>query len=367
MRVLYLGGFELPDKNAAAQRVVSNGMLLKDLGFEVTFVGVNKNGLASIDDYNGFRSESIIYPRNISEWFYNVTTFIKKEKLLSYNPDFVVLYNFPAIASLKILRYCHKHGIKVIHDLTEWEQTDGLVPRAIIKRIDTQLRMRYSMKKMDGVIAISKYLYNYYKDYTKTVQIPPTVDLDNPKWLRNRELKAEGSTTLVYAGSPGAGVKDRLDLIVDEVKKRDKFKLIVIGLTEKQYFESFNKQRSHYDNIIFKGRLPHKDTIREVCNADFQMLIRENTLKNKAGFPTKLAESIACGIPIIATIFSNITDYLKEGENCFFVNEQYSLGDILNRVGKMDKKKIIQMKQNCLNMRVFDYRTYKYEFEQLFK
>lgn len=36
-RVLYIGGFELPDKNAAAQRVLSIGKAYRLLGYDVLF------------------------------------------------------------------------------------------------------------------------------------------------------------------------------------------------------------------------------------------------------------------------------------------------------------------------------------------
>ena len=38
--ILYIGGFELPDKNAAAQRVVANGKLFTELGYSVYYIGV---------------------------------------------------------------------------------------------------------------------------------------------------------------------------------------------------------------------------------------------------------------------------------------------------------------------------------------
>ena len=40
--ILYVGGFELPDKNAAAHRVLSNGKILRDLGYKVVFIDVDK-------------------------------------------------------------------------------------------------------------------------------------------------------------------------------------------------------------------------------------------------------------------------------------------------------------------------------------
>src|SRR4051812_34882129 len=37
--VLYLGGFDLPDKNAAAHRAIGNSKALRDLGFRTILVG----------------------------------------------------------------------------------------------------------------------------------------------------------------------------------------------------------------------------------------------------------------------------------------------------------------------------------------
>ena len=40
--ILYVGGFELPDKNAAAHRVLSNGKAIRELGYDVVFVDIDK-------------------------------------------------------------------------------------------------------------------------------------------------------------------------------------------------------------------------------------------------------------------------------------------------------------------------------------
>ena len=39
MKILYIGRFELPDKEATANRVVANAKLLRDLGHEVVLAG----------------------------------------------------------------------------------------------------------------------------------------------------------------------------------------------------------------------------------------------------------------------------------------------------------------------------------------
>lgn len=365
-KILYLGGFELPDKNAAAQRVIANAKLLRDLRYEVAFMGVSKDIDNAPAQVYGFDSKPVKYPTTLSQWIHQILTFIDFEFIKSYKPDYVILYNFPSIASLRILKKCHKLGIKVIHDLTEWEEACGWTPREIIHRIDISLRMRYCMKKMDGVIAISRYLFDYYNKYTKCILVPPTVDLENTKFDRDRDLeKNTPGIRLVYAGSSGLS-KDRLDIIVNSVQHFPKIHLDVIGLNKEQYSKIYKISVPEMENVIFHRRISHQEAIKAVCNADFQMLIREDTLKNRAGFPTKFVESMSCCTPIIATKTSNICDYLEDGKNGFVVSEENTLDSILSRISELSYKDITMMKQACKNFTGFDYRNYKCEFLKLF-
>ena len=367
--IVYLGGFELPDKNAAAQRVMANAKLLREMGFGVSFIGISKDIENAPHIVDGFSSHPIPYPESVKQWMHQIFTFVESSEILTHKPDYVVLYNFPAIASLRILNACHKNGIKVVHDITERESNNGWLPSDIMRRIDINLRMRYCMKKMDGVIAISKYLYNYYKDYTTTILVPPTVDLYNPKFCRNRELlSSDKITRLVYAGSTGkAATKDRLDIIIKEVNTLPHVKLDIVGQTEGQFRTVFGNDVKIGDNILFHGRVSHTDAVKFVCDADFQMLIRENTLKNTAGFPTKFVESMSCCTPLIATLSSNIGDYLQDGINGFVVSDEHPLGEVLKKAENLSSAEKIMMKEACKSFIGFDYHSYKEEFSKIFR
>ena len=364
--ILYIGGFELPDKNAAAQRVMANGKLMREMGFNVSFIGISKdinNAPSCIDD---FSSSPVPYPADIKQWFYQVTTFIDVNEIINRKPDYVVLYNFPSIASLKILKACHKHGIKVIHDLTEWESADGWDCRTIVRKLDIGLRMRYCIKRMDGVICISRYLFEFYKKYTKCILVPPTVDLSNPKWNRSRFLTASNRIKLVYAGNAGLGQKDRLDIIVESVIKHPNMQLDIIGMSKDQYIEGFGDIPLGVSNIYFHGRVSHMEAIKTVQDADFQLLIRESNLKNNAGFPTKFVESICCCTPVIATLTSNISDFLKDGYNGFVVSDSNSLNSVLDHISSLPAAKIVAMKETCRSIEDFDYHYYQKDFSCLF-
>ena len=363
--VLYLGGFELPDKNAAAQRVIAIGKTLCELGFAVSFWGVSKEGNASESTFEGFSCKSISYPTSTKQWIKHIWNFIPINEIEACHPDIVVLYNFPSLASLKILRYCHSHGIKVFHDTTEWEYADGHSLRDIIKDVDTWLRMKYCLRKMDGVIAISRYLYNYYASKVKTVLIPPTVDLKDKKWDRGRELTTGNKVKLIYAGSAGAKSKDRLDHIVEALCQYDNMELEVVGMTQDQYEKDFGSLPDGCNNLIFKGRLPHNEAVKAVLDSDFQMLIREDNLKNRAGFPTKFVESISCCTPLISTLSSNIEDYIIDGKNGFVVDEANCLSKVLERVSRLSIEERTEMKIFCRENNQFDYHNYTEELKKL--
>lgn len=365
-KVLYIGGFEFPDKNAAAQRVVANGMTLRELGYEVDFISPTKDRTNIVKEYNGFKCEYIDYPSNLIQWIKYITIFVSVDKIFEYNPNYVVLYNFPAIASLRILRACHKQNIKVIHDLTEWESSNGWSPREIIRKIDINLRMHYCIKKMDGVIAISRYLYDYYSKHTKVVLVPPTVDLDNIKFNRTRQLSVNRPLQLVFAGTCGNGVKDRIDSIVNSVSRNKSLMLTLVGITYEDYKTVYGPICGGAENIVFKGRVSHKEAVSIVCNSDYQLLIRDNSLKNRAGFPTKYVESMSCCTPVIATMSSNICDYLIDGVNGFIVNDTNHLDDVLDRILQMNHQDIIKMKVKCRECNSFDYRNYFNEFSIIF-
>ena len=69
--VLYVGGFELPDKNPAAHRVLNNAKILKNLGYNVVFCGVDKeieNLPTKPDMVCGFESYPIPYPSTTKKW-----------------------------------------------------------------------------------------------------------------------------------------------------------------------------------------------------------------------------------------------------------------------------------------------------------
>ena len=323
--ILYIGGFELPDKNAAAHRVIGIAKGLRMLGFRVIFLNSLK-GKASLTkkkkQYFGF--ECYEYGREKkSDYLIFAKTVIAM--LSKIRPSMVIAYNYPALALQKINRVCKQYGIKCYADTTEWyEIRDGKLLYRLIKNFDSTYRMAVVQKKLDGIIAISEYLYEYYNKQIKTVRIPPTIDIEEEKWGINEKREKKHEKTFVYAGSPSS-VKEELDVIVRNiinVSEKNKVRFVIVGITKDEFIQMYSWKDTLPEVICFCGRLSHIETIKLVKYADWSIIIRENDSRVvKAGFPTKLVESISCGTPVIVNTFSNIEDYINETNSIILENE----------------------------------------------
>lgn len=360
-KVLYIGGFNLPDKNAAAHRVLGTAKIIREAGYDVEFFCITKEPelAGAVKEVDGFKYVARLYPNGVSEWLKYITDFIKSDYIKKIQCDYVLMYNFPAIAGKRVADYCHKAGIKVYAELTEWYVAEGHSPRSYIKRLDTSLRMRVFSHKLDGVITTSKYLMDYYSGKVNNLMyLPFAVDLQEKKWCRDRDIAASTPTKLVYAGSPGGKQKDRVDELVNSAADFPNIVVDIFGITEEQYIKDYQVKQTVPSNIVFHGRVSHAVALKMVRDADFEVVIRDDNRVTKAGFPTKFVEAFSSGTSVIATPSSNICDYLKDGVNGFVIDSKQTLKACLNRISQMSVQEITAIEHAARNVTAFDFRNY---------
>lgn len=381
-KVLYVGNFMFPDKNAAANRVVSNGRIFRALGYEVDFVGVKKGVkeplLDTKEEFDGFFGYHLPAPGGVKGWLFYKDCF---QKLLPYlnqekdNLKIIVMYGCPALSLFGGLlhKWCNKHQILLLSDAVDWLAANtGSLPYRMVKYLDTLYLKAYLYPKTDGVIAVSSYLEHYYqKRGCSVVRIPPLVKKEE---FTETAAKENTPCTIVYAGVPFAlngmkvktgSYKDRLDLAISYLSKVDEpFRFDIYGLTKEQYLSVISehtellKQAEH--KIFFHGSVANTMVKQAIMNADFTIFLREKNKGNMAGFPTKFAESMSMGTPVITTDTSDLAEYLKNGENGFFIdiaNEADSVAK-LSEIVLLPKEKTAQMKENCKGETAFLYESY---------
>ncbi len=357
--ILYLGGFELPDKNAAAHRVLNNAKIFREIGYRVVFLDIDKQLKSSLErreDCFGFSRWSVC---DSSKKVYSAKHLIQVAEGIS-DLKCIIAYNHPAISLERLRQYSKKRGIKLVADVTEWYAAEGKnIVHKVIKGMDTKMRMCYVQPRIDGVIAISRYIDDYYTNKVPTLLLPPLTDIHEEKWNMDIAPQDPHKISIVYAGGPGRN-KDKLNLILRALVLCDvaMVNFRVIGLSQKQYLDKYPGDETLLQqlggSVTFLGRVPHTEAIKAVKSADFSLFYRELTRVTIAGFPTKFAEAFTCGTPVITNKSSNLIDYLVDGVNGYWID---NINEDLQRVLSNDVEQLKSLKKNMDNA-IFHYGNY---------
>lgn len=388
--ILYIGNFSFPNGNAAGKRVYANGKLLRELGYDVIFVGTDKEAgdsqalMNTEREFDGFAYYGLPYPRGNRDWlkfgsvFRGVLGFLSA-KNLTESLCLVIYYGSPSLSlfDAKLIGYCRAHKIKVVADCTEWAYPrTGCLLFDVVKWADTTYQKAYVNRRADGIMAISSYLANYYSAHGRlTVTIPPLSSVECCFPENGRDLKA--GPAIIYAGltlgksrqiKDRNRLKDRIDRTVELLCKARqhgcRFTFDIYGFTKEEYLEAIPSQIQHVEelgpDIVFHGYRPNAEVTQAVAHSDFTILLRDVNRGTSAGFPTKVSESISCGTPVITTRTSDLEQYIVEGRSGYFLD----LTDELRAVGQLESilaltaNDVRLMKDFCRSANPFYYRKF---------
>lgn len=388
-KVFYIGNFSFPYGNASGSRVLGNGLVLREIGYQVYYIGVDESIRSdqkledTLSIYKEFSYYNLPYPKKKSDWLSYKKRFREVERLLDKNnPDLIILYGSPTISIFckLILNWARKNNTICLSDCVDWLNSGtGSIIYRTIKYLDNSYQKRIFNKQTDGVIAISTYLTDYYKkEKLTTITIPPLIDPDKYK---NLTYKHEGDTKikLIYVGQPFAtdgrkvketSFKDRLDKVINILNLLEEydFEFNVYGITKNEYLKVIPKQKVKIENlsekIFFHGKIKNNDAIKKISESHFTILFRDVNRMTSAGFPTKFVESISCGTPIITTNTSDIEDYLKEGVNGYFIDtfDQTKCLEKMKFIFSLNFSEIEKMKSLCKNSLMFGHNNFVEDF-----
>ena len=313
--IIYMGNYELPDKNAAAHRVMNNGKIFTALGYRMVFLGTVKG-----ESFSGIRQSSYneniyeeAYPLGLKQWVSHIFDTRNIEAVAAKYSDtcLIITYNVPFATFKAVKKAFAKRQIKVAYDCTEWnDYAEGSLPKRLYKKYDEKLIRTKLHHICDDIIVISSLMERQYQG-KNLLKLPPLVDLEESIWHQERITHTD-IFEFCFAGT--INNKERLDEVVKafcELDRQD-VRLRIIGLTKGGYAVAYPEQAQlvQSDNrLLFMGYVSHEESVKYVLSCDCYIFIREKTRRNEAGFPTKFAESYTCGVPIISTDVSDIKRY----------------------------------------------------------
>lgn len=380
MKIVICGLLKFPAGDAGSLRQYQLATMLRELGHDVLVAGLGATNNRRIEqygevDYISFRyGDNKLQNKVLSHLLYWKNL---KNILGDYAPDAIIMDDLGPSKTIKLKQYCKVKQIRLIHDSVEWYSPEqfkhgkfswGYITKDILNR--------FLIDENCGVIAISRYLEEHFKAKgCRCVRIP--IVITEADLCKEKELP-EDKVVFTYAGQPGKKdylhvMLDAFALLPDELLQRLVFN--IIGCTKEQMIaagigrEVLNKLDQQ---LVVHGRVSHDEVLRILKGTHFTLLMRSPDQRYaKAGFPTKVVESLSRSTPIICNLTSDLKMYLTDGEDSMHVQggSAIELCKQIARAMNLSKKEQEMMCENAYTTALmrFNNKEYMDQFLSIFR
>ena len=339
MNILILSRAPFPEGSAPSTYILNVCRTMVTAGHEVTVVGCRrgtKTDFSINGEFEKIRYTNFDTDRHKKPIVYLFDKYWAKYAvyMLSRFPktDVVFLFGGGKSCAAALFKACRRRGILYGAFNCEWFTPENFSKESSRRYVqDMTGLIPFNAEHADAAIQISTLLTSYFKEHgVKTVMIPNLVDLRDEKWNCRAENIGSEKLKLAYAGAPSVGkdelatVIEAMTLLPEELKKRTE---LHIWGSDMQRLESYmGEQRGLLsglaDNIFAYGKTKQNNIPRLINGCHFTVLIRKPSLRTNAGFSTKMVESFAAGVPMMANLTGDIGSYLKDGVNGIVVSDE---------------------------------------------
>lgn len=388
INVLFTGAFRFPDADAASLRVNNIINILKSYYGEIVVCGWEQKNESLVDGHFYLHNSIKCFPQaeldnNPNSVLEKISSFIYRgERTLSWIEDYlksdqietIVIYNPPALFTLKMISLCKKHNIKLVLDSTEWYDSSHLpMGRFGLPAIENIIRMHYVYLKISNIISISHYLNSYYAKKNSSHNLNQII---LPIFLNNQEAEKKPlimqGVNFIYAGN--LGKKDNIiDFINYLPTLHEKINCPILfniaGVTAAQVenilgSEKFDRVKKF---IRCHGRLTRNEVIDLYADSHFSVLFRDDKRYAYAGFPTKLVESWSLATPVICNPIGDVALYAEHGENACIVKNLAEIEIFLDDLLKNNQYEYMQKQcQKTIDLKLSN-KVYNHQLLEFFR
>ena len=382
MRILIVTIDQFPYGDAGSVRLLSFCKILKDLGHEVIVIGQADSQPYISNSYQGFeyislRSVSKKYSSRLMNYIGHKTRLKKAIAKFSESQkiDSILITLLPINSLFYLKRLARKNGIKLYHDSVEWFSPQNFKWGYLsFFYLINELWNRVLIDQQFSVISISSFLNNHFNARKiHSIRIPVILDTHE---IAFQKLNNSDKLMILYAGSPAK--KDYLKEVIEGMSllnedELNQIKLNILGANLHQLTNQCGVNPDHIkkckESLQIIGRIQREEVIKYLHNADFTVLLRSSELRYaKAGFPTKIAESLATATPVICNLTSDLGLYLKDGKNSIIVESSTAQSFVIAlrkalALSKDEKQEMCHIARQTAKMH-FDFNSYTKQLEK---
>lgn len=374
MNAVFVMNSPFPYGGAFSSRARNITKMLCSCGFHVHVIAPKSEGKEKTDELDGWNySVQHIHDAKNALTLSGIGTSRPYMKAISeYGKDHeinLIVSSSMVFVADDLWKLSRKLGIPYIIENCEWYDPSTFkfrnwnpYYREHIRRIEKKNR------KVDGVIAISRLFEQHYSFMgVHAIRIPSILDVDNTSY----RLKATNDCDIhiAFAGSLGKG-KEKLEPIFKALRRMDmvkrKIQLEIYGPSKAQVLSNIDNDARLLERVAkyvhINGSIPQEKVAEKICRADYSIFIRPIRRSSNAGFPTKLAEGMAVGTPVITNDTGDVGMYLKDKKNGILLREgsEEELVQAFQTILSLPVSTYSEMRLNARKTaeECFDYRKY---------
>lgn len=399
MNIVIFACVDFPEGPATTSRVRLLSRILNAAGHSVSLAIFNANAKKAIPENNmaegcfesvNFRylSGSTVRPGGffgiLSDTVKGIANSViylgekKKHGLV----DAVIFYTPDIFRCLPVFIMTKLYGIPSILELCEIFSSDrrrsGL--NSAVKRMGALVSDKTLPVLSSGVLAISMKIVGYLKGLGipdgKIMHLPVLVDHDRIIQQPHSPVPGlEGKRFFLNSGAldEKEGLRFIMEAFAAVSGKHDGVYLVLTGNPEKRKKEQaleFARSLNIEEKLIFTGFLSSDQLVWAYHHAVALLCCRTGTEFASYGFPTKLAEYLSSGSPVIANGIGDMPIYLKDGETAFIANagDSGSIAEQMERVlGNPAMAKEVGLNGRKVAERHFDFQNYVFALDEFLR
>ena len=343
-RVIVISQYSFPNGMAATNRILAYTKGLVDNGIGVDIVipfmtdyvkDLDNNCLPNEGIYKGisyyysvrrYKFKNILFRAFFSQTKLNFlvgfyTSFQLLKKLFKKNKYLAIIISSDTISILKWYSFlAHFFGVKSVFIFDEYPIP---IRHKLKKKIPLYKEYLYRsvLKSIDAYISISENLKKYFCNFVErpTFVLPIIVDVDKFSLLpdnKNKHLSYVGNMELT---------KDNVDIIIEAFSlihaEYPGYTLNFYGspnVENEKYLKNLVEKLNLQDKVFFHGKIDSLLVPKVLVNSHILVSSQPNTLRAAGGFPTKLGEYLATGVPALFTNVGENASYVEDGKHVFF-------------------------------------------------
>lgn len=253
----------------------------------------------------------------------------RERRLASEQNDqmIVICYTRFILMVMIVSVWCHWLGVKLIAEMCEWPITQSTPMK--LARLRKRLYCRWVVRFVDGAFPISRYIEQRLLEKAvlcgkKLDMLTVPILVDTCETMQAQMPPPFTGPYILFSGSPGylKTIEFLLDMFIPLASCDIRLHLVMTGMdpVKHGWLKRAVEKRGLAGRVLFPGFIPRQDLLAAYRHASALLIPLFSDAQSKARFPTKLAEYLMSGRPVVTNRVGEIERYLCDGKSAFLVD-----------------------------------------------